>query len=661
MNIVYQCPKCKAMIKLRKDDTLSPCVKCGENMFIASISDEFLIDADGVLVSYNGNNDQVTIPQGVKKIGPNAFRKNDNVVSVVIPSGVTALEIRAFSTCTNLKSVSLPDSLLGIENYAFINCSSLETITIPYGVKYLGEDCFSGCSNLKEISLPDSITKIGKNCFDKCHALKSATLSKNLTDIPWNAFSKCSSLESIDFPPSVKTIGYSAFSDCSSLKSIRFSEGLVSIEGFAFSGCSSLEGVVEFPDSLASFDQALFFNTKCINVEKVIFSRGIEAKSFPKSIFPNVREIVFKEGVTSISGGAWSNCPNLEKVTLPSSLKIITVCAFANCPHLKTINLDVECLETIESEAFCDCKSLAKISFGKNLTYIGPSAFNGCTPKEITIPGSVKDIGEYAFYNSQKLSKIVIEDGCERICDEAFTYYNDTVFMDREIHLPPSLKILGVDVFSNNRGTNHIYTQSSAFISNYFAKDYYPIKMHIQTSDAEYNAAVEELVAQMKEQTKAALSVLEKQVNDQRYLKSYYEIQRTELLEERAKYAHDVATLTGFFQKVKKANAEASLYATDQKLKANAESLKAQTEKFNALVEKKATIESFTENDFYNDAKKCVVLEKTMDCGNLRYNRGTSNGIFLSDYIAAYNKVNQPKNNPADDWIVIPRIDVTGI
>ena len=684
MNIIYQCPNCKAIIKLRKDDTLSPCIKCGANMCIASFFDEFLIDSNGVLISYNGNSEHVTVPQGVTSIGPNAFRKNEDLVSVIIPSGVTTLEVRAFSSCPRLKTVSLPDSLVNIGNYAFISCSSIETITIPDKVKSLGEACFSDCSSLssivlpnglevigkecfsecsalKEIAFPDSVTRIGKTCFEKCYALQNVKLSNSLVEVPWHAFLNCSALLSIEFPVSVKNIGFSAFGGCSSLKSVRFNEGLISIEGFAFSKCSAIEGTIEFPDSLASFDQALFFNTQCLNVDKVIISKGFENKSFPKSIFPNVSELVFKEGVASIPGGAWSNCQKLKKVTLPSSLKVIQSCAFSNCSKLKDINLDVPNLEIIESEAFCDCKSLSKIKFGKKLSYIGPSSFVGCIPTNITIPGNVKDIGEYAFYSSQKLSKIIIEDGCDRICDEAFTYYSDTVGMDREIHLPQSIKTLGVDVFSNNRGTNHIYTQGSALISNYFAKDYYPIKMHIQISDEEYKSAVEEIVAQIKERVQKSLGVLENQINQQRYTKRYYEIQRDELLAERAKYANDIATFTGFFQKVKKANAEANLYGTDQKLKANLTALNAETEKLKNLEEKKATFEGFTEEDFYSDAKKCVALEESFDCGNLRYNRGASSGIFLSDYIEAYNKVTQPKHNPADDWIVIPRIDVTGM
>ena len=132
-------------------------------------------------------------------------------------------------------------------------------------------------------------------------------------------------------------------------------------------------------------------------------------------------------------------------------------------------------------------------------------------------------------------------------------------------------------------------------------------------------------------------------------------------MEERATHESVIAASTGFFQKLKKANAESALYATDQKLKTNAALLKAENDKLAALEEKKARLESFTDQDFLADAKKIVPSEEKLFTGDRRHSGGLSYGISVSQYMEAYRKATQPKHNPADDWIVIPHIDVTGI
>lgn len=112
-----------------------------ETPFLNNTNDKFVIAGDGVLISYNGNDSVVTIPEGVKLIANGAFKDHN---------GITA--------------VNLADSLL-----------------------IIGEDAFNGCSNLKTLNRGDNVTDIGANAF-KGTALSNVTLSPNVKSVGIGAF-----------------------------------------------------------------------------------------------------------------------------------------------------------------------------------------------------------------------------------------------------------------------------------------------------------------------------------------------------------------------------------------------------------------------------------------------------------------------------------------
>ena len=120
---------------------------------------DFEIDTDGTLIKYNGNNDTVTIPEGVTKIGEGAFNGSP-LACITIPEGVEIIGKQAFNNCNKLVSISLPFTILKIEDEAFSH-SALRSIIIPVGCTEIGERCFYECKDLKNIFVPSSVTKIG--------------------------------------------------------------------------------------------------------------------------------------------------------------------------------------------------------------------------------------------------------------------------------------------------------------------------------------------------------------------------------------------------------------------------------------------------------------------------------------------------------------------
>ena len=68
--------------------------------------------------------------------------------SITIPEGITRIGAEAFSDCSNLKDVVLPSTLKKIEKNAFSG-SSLKSLEIPESVTSLNQGCFFGCDNIK--------------------------------------------------------------------------------------------------------------------------------------------------------------------------------------------------------------------------------------------------------------------------------------------------------------------------------------------------------------------------------------------------------------------------------------------------------------------------------------------------------------------------------
>lgn len=106
---------------------------------------DFLILGDGILAHYKGFGGNVTIPNGVKKIGPAVFEGNTNVKSIELPETLTDICEDAFNGCKNLTYINLPGHLVNIEDRAFKD-TGLANVTIPSSVENIGLGAFDTTS-----------------------------------------------------------------------------------------------------------------------------------------------------------------------------------------------------------------------------------------------------------------------------------------------------------------------------------------------------------------------------------------------------------------------------------------------------------------------------------------------------------------------------------
>lgn len=108
----------------------------------------------------------VVLPDGVRKIGREAFSNCTALSSVTLSAGLEIIEKSAFSTCSALTHVSIPSTVKHIGKFAFCSCRSLTSIELPPTLESIGDYAFATCDVLSNIKLP-SECKLGKDLFDR--------------------------------------------------------------------------------------------------------------------------------------------------------------------------------------------------------------------------------------------------------------------------------------------------------------------------------------------------------------------------------------------------------------------------------------------------------------------------------------------------------------
>ncbi len=502
---------------------------------------------DGVFYGC-GSLTSVTIPSSVTEIGSKAFMGCKSLTSVTIPSSVTEIGSKAFMGCNSLTSVSISNSVTKIGKYAFHgtpwyfsqpegliyagmvaysyegNMPDGTSIVLKDGCTGITEGAFAGCTGLKEITIPSSVTSIGSGAFSDCTGLSNVycevkdpsvfgnhSFGKNVVvQVPnesvglyqaaWKDATIVGEGKSIDVLGTGRKfvqdgICYSVNNDGKSMAVIGHEKSkedfkgdlvipkIVTFEGvsckvtsigaYAFNDCRGLTSVT-IPNSVTEIGYNAF--SGC---------RGLTSVTIPNS-------------VTEIKNDAFSGCSGLTSVTIPNSVTEIGYNAFSGCSGLKsvtwnakscanfgefdksfkelgiktfTFGSEVESIpgglcsgltgltsvtipnsvKSIGERAFWHCTGLTSVTIGTSVTSIGVSTFCGCTGlTSVTFPNSVTSIGEAAFYGCKGLTSVTIKNPNIKIERIAFEDCDNIT----KLQVPPEFeaKRENLNIFPNDAG-----------------------------------------------------------------------------------------------------------------------------------------------------------------------------------------------------------------
>lgn len=207
--------------------------------------------------------------------------------SYAVPDGVQKIGHDAFCGARRLESVTTPESLRTIGDSAFMGCDALANASFPDGLTTVGDGAFSGCA-LGVARLPASLENpgFGWGCeafeisdgndrfktidgvlFDKegktlvaypcARKAKSYAAPENVREIGKDAFYCCDAITSVTLPASLEIVDVNAFWGCRALESVTFQEGLRVVRGCAFDACCSLKSAA-LPASLKNVSRSAF-------------------------------------------------------------------------------------------------------------------------------------------------------------------------------------------------------------------------------------------------------------------------------------------------------------------------------------------------------------------------------------------------------------------
>lgn len=431
----------------------------------------------------------ITFPRSVKSIGDYSFYTCSGLTDVLFSEGLESIGDHAFCLC-KMTSINIPSTVTAIGNEAFISNGILKSVyitnlksflnidfkgavynsgnsgdklkfyidntlttdlVIPDGVTKIPDYAFC-CSNINSLTACGSMESIGKRAFFSS-GIKKITIKKGVKLIDVEAFQQCYNLSSVILGENTKTINEYAFG-WTGITSIAIPKSVIEIEKGAFYNCSTLR-TIEYGGNDADWNEIFIgsgndnlknatinYNSSYWDTAKFQYridtaKNGVIITGFDKSeTEANIPSTIENLPVIGIDENAFNGC-KITKVTIPSSIASIGNDVFADCSSLNDVYIsDLEKWCKIDfsnansnpmstaSNLYLNNELVTALTIPNSITNIKDYAFYGCGGiTSVTIPNSITAIGKDAFYGCNTLNNVYISD-IEKWCKINFNNAN---------------------------------------------------------------------------------------------------------------------------------------------------------------------------------------------------------------------------------------------
>ena len=334
---------------------------CGDFLY------EMLEDGTVGIVGYNGNDAHLVIPaeldgKKVSVIGAtnltNRWKYNidcDDVVSIEIEEGIEDL-MPSTLYCRNLETIYLPASL---------NCEMRGWSRM---------NPFINCDDLKEI-------KVAKN-HPVLEIRNGALIDKSRNELI--AYPKQSKEKKI-IPDGVRRIGAFAYEFIEGMDGISIPDGVEEVARYAFA-------------------------------------------------FTDVKRIYLPETLKKLEGGAFKGCRELTYVYIPKNVNLEIQSPFTTCVSLTEIDVAEDHPELFKINGMViskESQQLICVEAGHKdyvipdeVKSIADEVFEGMTVRTIKVSKGVETIGRAAFEGAYGLKSITLPVSVKQIGENAFTYWS---------------------------------------------------------------------------------------------------------------------------------------------------------------------------------------------------------------------------------------------
>ena len=393
------------------------------------------------------------------------------------------------------------------------------------GLTAIEPHAFDGATNLCRITLPKSIKTIGNDAFYYCLQLKQININDGLTTICRNAFSHCKHLKSLTIPASVEIIEYTLqsedevgnpFRSCVSLEAIYGPYATPDNRSLIMDGtliCVARAGLEEYtiPEEVRNVANHALSHSDYMRFPKVVIHENVEYIDYCGLL---AMEYYF-ESMTPPSMhenalGYWYSYDNVAPVIhIPDGALEAYLASDWNDDYKGCIPFDIEDIPANHiikytttdsqpvSENFSDAlfhsfvDGVGYIVYADPITTIDSRLFGyyGGNVLTVTLPDSVTEIGDYAFYECGSLTSITIPRNVTYIGQWAFGY----CYSLSEVHCKPlTPPYLDHHAFFDVSSELTIYVP---YVQTYSSNEYWRDYASILVSDATIELVVDKSMA----------------------------------------------------------------------------------------------------------------------------------------------------------------------
>ena len=333
---------------------------------------------------------KVTLKNGVRSIGEDAFRDCSSLESVIFENTVLEkISDGAFWGCSALSSIALPDSVTEIERNAFFE-TGLRNIQLPEKLTLIGGGAFCNCKNLKQVQLPPQLKELGEGAFFNCENLTQIQLPAQLNKLGTDAFRNCTSLDKIDIPAGLTQIEPDTFCN-TGLTSVTLHEGLTKIEDGAFHDCLKLKKI-RIPKSVTDIGElALGIRYNMGNGAEEVIPGGFTVEGYTGSAAEryvkrmhqseNLYHVFFKDVKFVSIGGQTAAVTNISKTKI-SALKTR---AFTGKPLTQALTITYGGKKLVNGRDYTLTWKNNKNIGTASVTIKGKGKYNGSVTKKFRI------------------------------------------------------------------------------------------------------------------------------------------------------------------------------------------------------------------------------------------------------------------------------------
>lgn len=358
---------------------------------------------------YMTNLTELTIPEGVTKIGQNAFAGN-NIKNIVIPSTVTEIGDFAFST----------------KNYLKDEC----TLVLSEGLKTIGSRAFRN-KVIKEVKLPTTVESLNKNTFEKEYSDDTAAAKtkvyvsktqyadkKNFPDSDYHEY--MITIDENDTQWDAFDFTYEQWGD-SKVNEVEVTfypahemDKEVILNPYYITGLSDIGKAKLEKNKHLIIPATDPFGKKVTGIGvKAFYKMGIESVTFPEGVMTeydgpegvikdgvtergdfvimsnaffgnDLKTVSLPEGVIGVGTNAFNNNKNLTKVVFPHTIWRISKTAFGKCA-----------IQTVEFPEDCDFKlNIDSMAFAINKI------------KTVQLPKRTEKVDKWAFMQNTGMEPV---------------------------------------------------------------------------------------------------------------------------------------------------------------------------------------------------------------------------------------------------------------